>query len=86
MLYISGAADSSRRVLERIYRLMADAGIGKQNLLTAQVILSHSGLLDEHNGAWNDWVDPHNPPLRACKTAPLERPDALVQILVTAAK
>jgi enamine deaminase RidA (YjgF/YER057c/UK114 family) len=38
------------------------------------------------NAVWNDWVDPANPPVRACVQAGLARPEILVEIMVTAAK
>ena len=83
MLYISGAAETSREVLERLDRLMADARIGKPNLLTARITLSDMSLLDEHEAAWNDWVDPRWIPLTVLRTGKPPRP---VEILLTAAK
>jgi enamine deaminase RidA (YjgF/YER057c/UK114 family) len=38
------------------------------------------------NSVWNGWVDPKNPPARACVRADLARPEILVEIMVTAAK
>jgi enamine deaminase RidA (YjgF/YER057c/UK114 family) len=35
---------------------------------------------------WNAWVDPQNPPVRACVRADLTRPGFLVEIMVTAAR
>ena len=37
------------------------------------------------NRAWDEWVDPANPPRRACIGATLEGQD-LVEILITAAQ
>ena len=42
-------------------------------------------LPPEMNRAWDEWVDPANPPRRACIGATLEGKD-LVEILVTAAQ
>jgi enamine deaminase RidA (YjgF/YER057c/UK114 family) len=39
----------------------------------------------EMNRAWDDWVDPKNPPMRACIGVDLEPPH-IVEIVVTAAK
>ena len=36
------------------------------------------------NEVWNAWVDPDNPPVRACVRADLARPELLVEIMVTA--
>jgi enamine deaminase RidA (YjgF/YER057c/UK114 family) len=43
-------------------------------------------LFADMNSVWNTWVDPENPPARACIKADLARPDLLVEIMVTAAK
>src|SRR5436190_14029803 len=98
MAYVSGfstepAGDvkgQTQRVLERIDSLLGGAGYDKSRLLTADISLANPALREAHDAAWNDWVDAHSPPLRTCKAAPLEQllgqPEALVQILVTAAK
>ena len=86
MLYLSGAAQSSREVLDRLDGLMAEAGIGKPNLLTAQVMLVDPSLRHEHDAAWDAWVDPHYPPLKVFGKRRPFHPDAAVEILVTAAK
>lgn len=76
----------TKQVLERIDRLLAAAGTDKSKLLTAQVWLADMRLFSEHNAAWNEWVDPQNPPVRACVRAELWQPHMLVEIMVTAAK
>jgi enamine deaminase RidA (YjgF/YER057c/UK114 family) len=38
------------------------------------------------NEAWLDWIDPKNPPTRACVAVELGTPTTLVEIVVTAAK
>jgi len=75
----------TRQVLDRVDRLLRTAGTDKSKLLTAQVWLSDMRLFEAHNEAWNEWVDPKNPPVRACVTADLWRPNMLVEIMVTAA-
>lgn len=76
----------TKQVLDRIDRLLQTAGTDKSKLLTAQVWLSDMRLFEAHNAIWNDWVDPKNPPARACVRADLWRPNMLVEIMVTAAK
>jgi enamine deaminase RidA (YjgF/YER057c/UK114 family) len=76
----------TKQVLERVDRLLKAAGTDKSRLLTAQVWLSDMRLFEDHNEAWNEWVDPKNPPVRACVRADLWRPNMLVEIMVTAAK
>lgn len=76
----------TKQVLERIDRLLESAGTDKSKLLTAQVWLADMRLFADHNAAWNEWVDPRNPPARACVRAELFRPNMLVEIMVTATK
>ena len=82
---VGDVATQTRQVLERIDRLLAQAGTDKSRLLTSQVWLADMRLFDAHNAAWNAWVDPKNPPVRACVQANLWRPGMLVEIMVTAA-
>jgi enamine deaminase RidA (YjgF/YER057c/UK114 family) len=97
VVYVSGISDNpldpapdvrtqTRRVLARVDELLAEAGTDKSKLLTAQVWLADMGLLVDHNEEWNAWVDPGNPPARACVQAQLVRPELLVEIMVTAAR
>jgi enamine deaminase RidA (YjgF/YER057c/UK114 family) len=74
------------QVLARVDALLREAGTDKSRLLTAQVWLADMALFEEHNAAWNAWVDRGNPPARACVRAELWRPGMLVEIMVTAAK
>ena len=101
-VYISGVtADpggdittQTQQVLERIDTALQRAGTDKSKLLTAQVWLADMRLFEAHNAVWNVWVDPQNPPVRACVGAALagiagQRPPlriCLVEIMVTAAR
>jgi enamine deaminase RidA (YjgF/YER057c/UK114 family) len=77
----------TRQVLARIDALLARAGTHKSKMLTAQVWLTDMDLFASHNDAWNEWVDPKNPPVRACLLSPqLWRPGLLVEIMATAAR
>ena len=79
--------DQTRQALARIDALLARAGSHKSKVLAAQVWLTDMNLFAAHNDAWNEWVDPKNPPVRACLLSPqLWRPGLLVEIMVTAAK
>jgi len=81
-----GAGAQTRAILERIDRLLADAGIDKSRLLTAEVRLADLALYDEHDAAWRQWVDASQAPVRVCSRAALEPREALVEIVVTAAR
>jgi enamine deaminase RidA (YjgF/YER057c/UK114 family) len=84
----------TQQVLERIDAALLKAGTDKSQLLTAQVWLADVRLFEAHNAVWNAWVDPQNPPVRACVSADLagmagQRPPlrpCLVEIMVTAAR
>jgi enamine deaminase RidA (YjgF/YER057c/UK114 family) len=77
----------TREVLGQIDRLLSSAGTDKSKLLTATVWLTDMDDFADHNDAWNEWVDPERPPVRACLQSPrLWRPGLRVEIMVTAAK
>jgi enamine deaminase RidA (YjgF/YER057c/UK114 family) len=79
--------NQTKQVLDRIDRLLAKAGTDKSKLLSATIWLTDMAHFEDHNAAWNDWVDPANPPVRACLLSPqLWYPGLLVEIMVTAAK
>jgi enamine deaminase RidA (YjgF/YER057c/UK114 family) len=59
-------------------------GTDKTRVLTAIVYLTDMAQKDAMNRAWDEWVSPSDPPMRACIGAALEGRD-LVEILVTAA-
>jgi enamine deaminase RidA (YjgF/YER057c/UK114 family) len=77
--------EQTREALAAIDRNLAEAGSGKSRILTATVFITDMGRKTEMNRAWDEWVDPANPPRRACIGATLEGTD-LVEILVTAAQ
>lgn len=79
-------AEQTRNVLARIDHLLAKAGTDKSRLLTAQVWLRDMADFEAHNAAWNEWVDPDAPPVRACVEAPLWQPGLLVEVMVSAAR
>jgi enamine deaminase RidA (YjgF/YER057c/UK114 family) len=85
--HLGDIKDQTRQVLERIDKLLGWAGTNKSRLLTAQVWLTDMSHFAAHNAVWNAWVDPKNPPVRACVQSPqLWRPGMLVEIMVSAAK
>ena len=94
-VYLAGltAADTSQdikgqtaQILERIDHYLREAGTSKSNLLTANLWIKDMALFRDMNAVWNEWVDPQNPPARACVRADLARPEVLVEIMVVAAK
>ena len=94
-VYLAGltASDTSqdikgqtKQVLDKIDGYLAQAGTSKSNLLAANLWIKDMALFADMNSVWNAWVDPENPPARACVRADLARPEVLVEIMVTAAK
>lgn len=80
-------AQQTRQILARMDQLLAKAGTDKSKLISATVWLTDMSLFAAHNNAWNEWVDPKNPPARACLHSPkLWRPGLLVEIMASAAR
>src|SRR5262245_38789706 len=73
------------QVLRRVDELLKLAGTDKSHLLSAQVWIADMRLFEDHNSVWNEWVDPANPPARACLTTDFWRPGMLVEVMVVAA-
>jgi enamine deaminase RidA (YjgF/YER057c/UK114 family) len=93
--YVAGltAADSTqdikgqtKQILERIDHYLKEAGTDKSKLLRANLWIKDMAMFADMNSVWNAWVDPENPPARACVQASLARPEVLVEIMVIAAK
>ena len=79
-------AGQTKQILEKIDHYLKEAGTDKSKLLTANLWIKDMALFRDMNSVWNEWVDPQNPPARACVRADLARPEVLVEIMVTAAK
>ncbi|UTW12232.1 RidA family protein [Marinobacterium rhizophilum] len=81
----AGMADQTRQVLENIDRLLAGAGTSRQNLLSVQIWVSDMNEFGQMNEAWDAWVVPGRPPVRACVQAPLANPQWKIEIMAIAA-
>jgi len=81
-----GMKEQTREVLATIDGLLAKCGTNKSKLLAATVYISDMAQKSAMNEAWLDWIDPKNPPTRACVAVELGSPTTLVEIVVTAAK
>jgi len=79
-------AAQTTNVLSRIDALLAEAGTSKANLLSATIWISDISTFNEMNEVWDAWIDPSNPPARACVESTLAAPQFTVEIGVTAAK
>jgi len=78
-------AGQTRQVLAMIDKHLADAGTNKSRLLSAVVYLPDMAKKEEMNAVWSKWIDPSNPPARACVGAELSSATTRVEIMVTAA-
>ncbi|SLN62612.1 RidA family protein [Oceanibacterium hippocampi] len=72
-------------ILANIDRLLAEAGSSKSRLLQATIWLASMDDFQEMNAVWDAWIDPKNPPTRACGESRLATPDYRVEIIVVAA-
>ena len=93
MIYLAGqigtGADvtaQTKDMLAEVDRLLADAGSSKSQILSATIWLADIATISEMNAVWDAWIDPANPPARACVEARLATPEFLVEVMITAAK
>ena len=73
------------KVLARIDESLALCGTDKSKVLSAIIYLADVKQKAEFNRAWDAWIDPKNPPMRACIGVDIEPPH-LVEVVVTAAR
>lgn len=76
----------TREVLAEIDRLLAKCGSGKSKILQCHIWVTDIRNRAPMNEVWTEWVDKNNLPTRACVEAKLADPNALVEIMVIAAK
>jgi enamine deaminase RidA (YjgF/YER057c/UK114 family) len=82
----ASVTQQTKDILAKIDKLLADSGSDKSRLLQAVIWLADMKDFAEMNAVWDAWVDPANPPARACGEAKLATPDYTVEIIVVAAK
>ena len=82
----TSVTDQTKDILARIDTLLAASGSDKSRLLQAIIWLADMTDFAEMNVVWDAWVDPDNPPARACGEAKLAAPGYTVEIIVVAAK
>ena len=76
----------TKEVLDEIDRLLAKCGSSKSKALSATIWVTDIRNRAPMNEVWTAWVDPKNMPARACVEAKLADPNALVEIMIIAAK
>lgn len=76
--------EQTNEVLTQIDGLLAEAGIDKTRLLTANIWLSDARYFDEFNRVWDAWIPQGHAPTRACVQSLLMRAGFDVEVAVTA--
>jgi len=82
----ASVTDQTKAILAKIDTLLAEAGSDKSKLLQATIWLANMGDFAEMNAVWDAWIDPANPPARACGEVRLAAPGYTVEIIVIAAR
>ncbi|GGF50327.1 hypothetical protein GCM10011611_65940 [Aliidongia dinghuensis] len=77
--------EQTRDVLAKIEALLIEAGSSKSKLVAVNVFLPQIGDFDAMNEIYDRWIDPANPPARACVEARLADPDLRVEMTAIAA-
>ena len=81
----AGVGEQAKGIVDKIDRVLAEAGTDKSKVLSAQVWLTDIATFDEFNAVWDAWVTPGSPPARACVEAKLAAPQYNVEVMVIAA-
>ena len=95
LIHIAGALadDTSQDVIGQARQAFADVdrylalcGSDKSKIVSATIWVADIRLREAFNEAWLAWIDPGNPPARACIEAKMADPRCLVEIQFVAAK
>ena len=78
--------EQTQAILARIDALLEEAGSSRARLLQATIWLASMDDFAEMNAVWDAWIDPENPPARACGESRLATPEHRVEIIVVAAR
>ena len=77
--------DQTRDCLAKVHDLLIEAGISREQMLGATILLSDMSHFVRLNEIWNDWVPAGCAPARACGEAKMARTELLVEIIIDAA-
>lgn len=79
--------EQSSGILAQVEALLAKAGSDKSKILSTTIWLCSMDDFAEMNEVWDAWIDPENPPARACvESARLATPEFRVEMMVVAAR
>ena len=82
----NGITEQTKDMLQAVETLLAESGSSKSKILSATIWLADMADFAGMNAVWDAWIDPANPPARACGESKLATPDFLVEIIIVAAK
>ena len=75
----------TRDVLGQLDARLAEYGTDRSALLTVHIWLRDMALFQAMTAEWNNWIGPDEPPSRSCVSGGSLHPDALIEIVATAA-
>ena len=78
-------AAQTKDMLSEVDRLLASVGSDKSRILSATIWMADMTQVDGMNAVWDAWIDPANPPARACVESRLVAPEFLVEVMIIAA-
>jgi len=78
-------AVQTQQILDKIDRILVDAGITKNHIVSANIWLAEAATFNAMNSVWDAWVPKDHPPARACVESKLAFPQYTVEIAVIAA-
>lgn len=81
----ANVAGQTQQILAKIDRLLAEAGSGKERILSANIWIAEASTFNEMNSVWDVWVPAGHTPARACVESKLAFPQYTVEIGVIAA-
>jgi len=78
-------ATQTRDVLEQLDARLAESGTDRSALLTVHIWLRDMAQFRVMTAEWNTWIADEEPPSRSCVSGGSLDPDALIEIVATAA-
>ena len=81
----ASVTDQTRQCLAEVDRILAQAGIDRTRILSAQIWLADMATFADMNAVWDAWVPQGHTPARATGEAKLATPEYKVEVIVTAA-
>ena len=78
--------EQAKTALAEVDRVLAAMGSGKSSVLKVVVWLADMADFAAMNAVYDTWIDPENPPARACGESRLATPGYTFEIIVVAAK